>query len=106
MRKAQRVEPEPEMDERARVPAFSDMDQETKRAHLNLRHSEMPSAGADARHSIQHAAGLITDHYHLPDAAQRLAAQRADIRRGSIDPVYSETLYITGYDEWGPQDYV
>jgi hypothetical protein len=85
-----------------RVPGFSDMDQETKRAHLNLRHSEMPSAGADARHKIQHDAGLITDHYHLPDAAQRLAAQRADIRFGRIDPVYSETMYIQGYNEWGP----
>lgn len=88
------------------MPAFSEMDQETKRQHLNLRHSGMPSAGADARHKVQHDAGLITDHYHRPDAVQRRALQRADIRfkTTDIEPVYSETLYISGYDEWGPVD--
>jgi hypothetical protein len=38
--------------------------------------------------------------------AQRIATQRADIRYGApgIEPANSETLYITGYDEWGPTD--
>ena len=36
--------------------------------------------------------------------AQVIASWRADIRTGSIDPVYSETLYITGFNEWGPEE--
>jgi len=31
-------------------------------------------------------------------------AEQADIRNGRIEPLNTETMFITGYDEWGPVD--
>jgi hypothetical protein len=65
------------------VPAVSEMQEGDFSKHLAARH---PGVTSQARHTVQHSiAGMVTDHWHLPDAAQRRAAARADIRYGAPD---------------------
>ena len=86
------------MEEIISVPAFNDMDTETQQKHCELRHQVNMS---EARHTVQHAAGLAPEHRHNPDAAHRRAARQNDIRGSGIEPRTKEVLFISGQDEWG-----
>jgi hypothetical protein len=85
----EREEEEMEDDEIIKVPAFSEMDADIQRQHCELRHHV---AMNEARHTVQHAAGLSPDHIHKPDAMQRRMALAADIRFKK--PVFGDTAYL------------
>jgi hypothetical protein len=93
-----RKDEEMEDDEIIKVPAVSDMAEGDFRKHCELRHRVNMN---EARHTVQHAAGLSPDHIHKPDAMHRRMARAADIRTGTIEPSTKETMYLTGQDEWG-----
>jgi hypothetical protein len=106
MRKAEReamlngLDPrkEEEMEEEmTAVPAVSEMKQGDFEKHLKLRHRGVKN---ESRHTVQHDAGIVTDHWHLPDARQRQSAARADIRYRApdIEPHAEETI-VTGEDD-------
>jgi hypothetical protein len=96
----QREEEEMDEDEIVKVPAVTDMEEGDFQRHLELRH---PGVTSEARHTVKHAAGLSPDHIHKPDAIHRRAALQNDIRLGTIEPSTKETMYVSGYDEWGPE---
>lgn len=95
-----RKEEEEEMaEEMIAVPAVEDLLKAGDfEKHLKLRH---PRVKNEPRHTVQHDAGVVTDHWHLPDARQRQSAARADIRYGApdIDPHAEETMVIGEDDE-------
>jgi hypothetical protein len=88
IRDREQEERDMEDEEIIKVPAFSEMDADTQRQHCELRHHV---AMNEARHTVQHDAGLCPEHEHKPTKAQARMALAADIRFKR--PVFGETAY-------------
>ena len=91
---------------RVEVASPADMSAPQMSAHLRDHHPDVPANMGREEHAEDHAR-RPSDHYHKPSAAHRRIAHAADITRSdAVEPAASGTIYIQGYDEWGPEEYV
>lgn len=83
-----------------------DMDAAQLSAHMKEHHPGVMPQTREEHAEHHHKNFAARTHNHLPSDAHRKAAHAGDITRtDAIEPVAIGTIYVSGYDEHGAEDW-